>query len=384
LTRLWTTSLICFLIAIAAFEARADGDLFGSSGLDPSFCKQPNNRQTVVYIDDMMMMDGKQDWATKLAGKLRATLAPGERLIVVRLSPGSGQSSEIWNGCWPEFSTSERERIEKERYLFSKSPLESLSEQKKFFMRDLDRALAAIYVASKRVPANVRVDPQHPPQKNIIRALAFDEGRFAQSQITIRAIVYSDLAESSDLGSVFKQGDIDENYGKKLGTYLRRSVFYAYGMAEDVTNSASVLEQTKKFWNNALRSMNASVGGLGTDLNMPNAVPVFARSFVLDLKRDTQDLDGRLSVLTDADGNLVDSWLQIIRLSISGLSGTFKCQGTTEDQTCRLSAKTTSGIVTQSAEEDVLLSGSERSGLTGQIGVKGALMYALQANKAEN
>jgi hypothetical protein len=384
LTRLLVAGLLILSIVAAATDACADTDLFGSSGLDPGFCKQPTDRQTVVYIDDMMMIDGKQDWATKLAGKLRATLAPGERLIVVRLSPESGQSSEIWNGCWPEFSTSERERIAKERYLFSKSPLESLADQKKFFMRDLDHALAAIYVSSKRAPATARVDPQHPPQKNIIRALAFDEGRFAQSQITIRAIVYSDLAESSDLGSVFKSTDIQENFGKKLGTYLRRSVFYAYGMAEDVTNSANVLEQTRKFWNNALRSMNASVGGLGTDLNMPNAVPVLARSFVVDLKRDAQDLDGRLSLLTDADGNLVDSWLQVIRLSISGLSGTFKCQGPPEDQTCRLSAKTTSGIVTQSAEEDILLSGSERTGLTGQIGVKGALMYGLQANKAEN
>jgi hypothetical protein len=364
--------------------AHSDTDLFGASGLDPDFCKQPNGRQTVIYIDDMMMMEGKLDWATKLASKLKATLGPGERVTVVRLSPGTGQSAEIWSGCWAEFSASERARIENERYLFSRSPLANLPDQRKFFMRDLDHALATIYTASKRAPSAVRIEPQQAPEKNIIRSLAFDEGRFAQSQVTIRAIIYSDLAENSELGSIFRSGNGEENYGKKLGTYLRRSVFYAYGMAEDVSNSANILEQTRKFWSNALRSMNASVGGLGSDLNMQNTVPVFGRAFDVELKRDGQDLEGRLSLLVDADGNLLDSWLQIVRLSIAGLSGTFKCQGPAEDQTCRLSAKTLSGLVTQTTEEDVVLAGSERTGLAGQIGVKGALTYVLKATKADN
>jgi hypothetical protein len=302
----------------------------------------------------------------------------------VRLSPATGQSSEIWSGCWPEIPARERERIEKERYLFSRSPLASLPEQKKFFMRDLDRALSAVYAASKRPPSAARIDPQQPPQKNVIRALAYDEGRFAQSRVTIRAIVYSDLAENSDLGSVFKPGNADENYGKKLGTYLRRSVFYAYGMAEDVSGGATILEPTRRFWSNALRSMNAGVGGLASDLNMPNSVPIGARSYVVALKRDGQELDGRLSLLVDADGNLVDSWLQIVRLSIAGLSGTFRCQGPAEDQTCRVSATTTSGIVTQSSEEEISLAGSEKAGLSGEIGVKGALTYTIKADKVEN
>jgi hypothetical protein len=364
--------------------SQAESDLFGASGLDAAFCKLPNSRQTVVYIDDTMMVDGKQDWAIKLAGKLRATLAPGEKVTVVRLSPSNGQSNEIWGGCWPEYSAAERAKIEGGSYIFSRSPLDSLPEQKKFFMRDLDRALSAIYGATKRPQSAVHIDSLHPPEKNIIRALAFDEGRFAQSKMTIRAIVYSDLAENNDLGSVFKPGGPVENYGKKLGTYLRRSVFYVYGMAEDVSNAPAVLEEARRFWAVALSSMNATVGGLGTDLNMQNAVPVLAKSFVIDLARDGQTLDGRLSILADADGNLVDSWVQVMRLSISTLSGTFRCQGSPQDPTCKLTAKTGSGVVTQTAQEEVLLTGSIRSGLTGDIGVKGALTYGLKATAAED
>src|SRR6185437_7162931 len=123
----------------------------------------------------------------------------------------------------------ERKRIKTQTYLFSRSPLASLPEQKKFFLRDLDRALSTIYMASKRPSTAAQIDPQHPPTKNIIRALAFDEGRFSQSRVTIRAIIYSDLAENSDLGSVFAQNGNDQSFGKRLGTYLRRSVFYGYG-----------------------------------------------------------------------------------------------------------------------------------------------------------
>jgi hypothetical protein len=183
---------------------------------------------------------------------------------------------------------------------------------------------------------------------------------------------------------VFVQAASEQNFGKKLGTYLRRSVFYVYGMGEDVANSVGMLEQTKKFWTNALQSMNGSIGGLGTDLNVQNAVPVIEHAYAINLRRDGQDLDGRMSLLVDADGNLVDSWLQVTRLSIVGLTGTLRCEGGMESPNCRLTAKTTAGLVTQSAEEDVGLSASEGGGMNGQIGVKSALMYPITATRAEN
>ena len=83
------------LLAVLAFIHPASAALFGAEGLDPSFCQRPSLRQTVVYVDDMMMAEGKTDWAMKLATKLKATLAPGERVTVVRLSPGNGRSSEV-------------------------------------------------------------------------------------------------------------------------------------------------------------------------------------------------------------------------------------------------------------------------------------------------
>ena len=293
-------AVLAVLLLLAALPAHAA--LFGAEGLDPAFCKTAAARQTVLYVDDMMMTEGKTDWATKLSTKLRATLAPGERVTVVRLSPAAGRSAEIWSGCWPAYTAAERARIAGQSYLFSRSPLDALEDQQNFFLRDLSGALGAIYTEAKRPADAVWIDAANPPGKEIIRALASDEGRFAHSQITIRAILYSDMAENSDLGSVFRPlTSPPENYGRKLGTYLRRSVFYAYGLGEDVRDDPGELGDARAFWTQALRSMNASVGGLGADLNMANAVPVTASAYNVILSHDGQELDGRLALMADAD-----------------------------------------------------------------------------------
>ena len=103
-----------FLYSIPSIHA---GTLFASRGLDPSFCQIKSVRETVIYIDDMIMIEGKKDWAIKLHVKLKASLSPGERTTVVRLSPKDGHSTDIWSGCWPDFSAEQRAEIAKNTYL---------------------------------------------------------------------------------------------------------------------------------------------------------------------------------------------------------------------------------------------------------------------------
>ena len=310
--------------------------LFDNYGLDPSYCQQPAVRSTVVYIDDMMLADGQTEWATKLGVKLHATLTPGERVTVVRLSPANGQSKEYWSGCWPDYPAAKKAALAQETYFLQQNPVDKIADQKKYFMRDFGAALTRIYLDAKRPPDDVRVAADKPPQKQILRALASDEGRFADSPTTIRAIVYSDLAESSDLGSVFQPAPTDPpTYGQRLGSYLRRGVVYDYGMGEDVHGDPAFLEQARVFWNAALRSMAATVMGLGADLNVPNTLPLRAYSWPVTLSFDGQPLDGRLSLLVGEDGNLVDSWLGISRLGSAAIGGTFKCAAT-QDSGCRL------------------------------------------------
>ena len=377
---------VWLLLIIAAFSGSllaplpAHAALFGQDGLDPAFCKTASVRQTVLYVDDMTMTDGRTEWARKLAVKLRATLSPGERLTVVRLSPANGQSSEMWSGCWPGYTARQQADIGKQSFLFSRNPLGSLGDQQKYFLGAMGSALTTIYETAKRPPDAVRIDMASPPHKDLIRALASDEGRFAASQVTIRAIIYSDMAENSDLGSVFSAGAAPAGLGQKLGTRLRRGVFYAFGVGSDVVDDPAFSEKARGFWLAVLHGMAATLGGMGSDLNVPNLLPVAAHDYPVALTMDNQPLEGRLSLLTDEDGALVDSWLGISRLGSTGLDGSFHCDA---GGTCRLDAATSSGLVTNAPSEHVTLRGPEKGPLSGELGVRAqGMLFKLQAESS--
>ena len=355
--------------------------LFDNYGLDTSYCQQPTVRSTVVYIDDMMMTDNQTEWAVKLGTKLRATLTPGERVSVVRLSPADGQSKEYWSGCWPDYPAAQKQALGRETYILRQNPVDQIADQKKYFLRDFGAALTQIYIDAKRPADQVRISADNPPSKQILRALASDEGRFSDSTKTIRAMIYSDLAENSDLGSAFHPGGDPPAFGQRLGSYLRRGIFYDYGMGEDVRGDPAFLEQARAFWAGALRSMAATVGGLGADLNVPNTLPVHAYAWPITLTFDNQPLDGRLSLLTGEDGNLVDSWVGISRLGSAALNGTFRCTG---NGSCRLDAETAGGVATNAPSETLTLRGSA-SLLTGKVGVPGqALSFAIKTGQSED
>jgi hypothetical protein len=371
------TIFSAFSIVIIAFNLRMGyAALFSSDRLDPAFCNLKTVRQTVIYIDDMMMVDGTSEWALKINAKLKASLMPGERVTVVRLSPANARSDEIWTGCWPNYTDDQRARFAKETYLLSRNPLDTIGDQQKFFINEFGTALTKIYLNAKRPDASVRFSVSQPPQKQILRALASDEGRFSSSPTTIRAIIYSDMMENSDLATVFKPPpDPMPNYSDKLGSHLRRSVFYAFGVAEDVTNGQSVQDTAKAFWGTALKMLNSTLGGFGADLNVSNQIPVSESAYSLQLNFD-ETLDGKMSLLVDVDGYLVDSWIGFSRLSIAGLSGTFRCQ----DGTCKLDGATSSGIATNSPTELVRLSG-KASNMDGDLGIAGknTMLFVLKA-----
>jgi hypothetical protein len=52
--------------------------------------------------------------------------------------------------------------------------------------------------------------------------------------------------------------------------------------------------------------------------------------------------------------------------------GTFICKSPDMDATCRLDATTLGGVATTNPTETVAMSGSQKAGLTGKLGVKGS------------
>ena len=366
----------------------AHAQLFGSEGLDPTFCKLATVRETVVYVDDTMMTDGQTAWATSLMDKLRATLTPGELVTVVRLSPaGTGSSQEVWHGCWPALSDADRARAAHGIYIFKANPASQIDTQQRFFARDFGGALTRIYLAAKRPEAETRIDPAQPPHKDIVRALASDGGRFADASRTIRAILYSDLAENSDLFSVFRPPPVPfPDLGARLGTYLRHGVFYDYGLATDIASGGpeDLPERTRADWRAALRAMAAVPAGMGSDLNVPNVLPVTSATYSVSLAFGSDTLDGKLALLAGSDGELVDSWIGISRLPDSGVTGTFRCAEAAGGTRCRIDGATTSGVATSSQSETVSLAGPATGPLTGHLGVPGTqYLYKLTATRAD-
>lgn len=347
----------------------AAGMFGGSTVLNPKYCRTKNLRQTVVYIDDSSIAQGQTGWVSSLYNKLKGSLVPGEKLTLVQLSPLSGQSEEIWSGCWPNVDEAQMMALSHQTSFFSGSPLSELKEQQGFFFRDF--GIAATKVQKKARPAaDVTIDPASPPQKSVLRALLSDGARYANAHETVRVIMYSDLAENSDLGNAFKVVATPIDYGAQLGTYLRHSVIYAFGVARDMHGNGAVQTNIVAFWRNAFESVAANVAALGSDLTIPNSVPVARHEYNITLQDSGQELPGKLSLLTDHDGNLVDSWVGITRLKTSMLNGTLHCAP--EGESCNLDAQTTSGIVTTSHSENLLLKSDTAGAMIGTLGVPGS------------
>ena len=360
------------LLALLPVLGHAQGFLGGGAGdLDPKFCQTRALRETVIYVDDMVMRDDQTDWAVKLFSKLKATLVPSEKVSVVELSPANGTSVEKWSGCWPNFTAEGREAVAKQKSFFSADPLKGLDQQQKFFGLNFSRAINTIYSANKT--KSKAVDLADPPKKEIVAALAADESRYSHSRGTVRAIIYSDMAENSDIASVYKPlPNPIPNIGKKLGTTLAGSVFYAFGVGRASALPEAVNEETRTFWSEAFTTMNAALAGIGSDLNISNVVPVAAHSYLINFMVDDQQISGRLSLLTDADGTLVDSFLAANRMSTAELGGTMRCEGDHDTTLCALNATTGRGIVSYSRSETLTLHGDAGGTLTGQFGVKGS------------
>lgn len=358
----------------------AQPQLFGSNGLDASFCRDKTFRRTVVYVDYDSVRTGHEVWAENLENKLRATLAPGERVTVVELFPKTGTSRRLWSACWPNFTAAQRSTLRRKTFIFSSNPLNQIRQQQGFFFNGFGAAITQIFLARAKDLKGSVGSGSKSTHSEILESLASDGARFSQTTKLIRAIVYTDGAQDSDLGSVTSSPPkLANNAGKALGTYFHNSIFYFFGIRNPGNNDSDYLANSRQFWSGALSSMETVLVGYGSALSIPNSVPSGEHRYRIRLTRKNLKLSGSMVLLTDQSDNLVDSFISVNRLGVVALNGHFEC-GTAPNRDCSLRASTNRGLVTTDTSETVSMKTSGSDGvLKGSIGVPGTMTFPLVA-----
>lgn len=355
------------LAAALVFAATQAHAFFGNDEYDISgFCEVSADRETIIYIDDTMMVEGSTAWAERIDAKLLSSLMPSERVTLLRLSPEQGRVSEIWTGCWPAYSQEQQEKLEAETYLLQKHPLKVLETQQQVFRQGFGNGLSQIYTAAMR-PAGA--SPSTVVPKQIIRALAADEGRFGRRAANLRVVIYSDMVENSEYG-IAPDSDstaASAEIAKQLGLNLQHAMVYAFGFGDTGNSSGLSLENTRAFWAAFTDGAKGHLVALGSELTAPATLPVAIHSYDVEASVQDRTVIGRMHLAANADGELQDSYITFGSAVSSLISGELLCQA---DGTCVLDAVTTTGTLTTTPEEHIALRGTIDV-LTGNIGFEG-------------
>jgi hypothetical protein len=331
-----------------------------------AFCSEPAPRRTIIYIDDQIMEDGNTSWANRLYQKLISSLLPAEPVSVVQLSPAVGSAKELWSACWPDYSQEKKDRLGKERPIFSKHPLKILETQQSVFRTGLAGALTRAYESGRRPKPEV-ASHREARKKNLIASIMADESRFHLARNAPRVIIYSDMIENSEYGNVQSDADYDK-LGREIAEKLKfdseGASVYVFGIDGASPQVKGSIEKARDLWSSFFKQANGYLAGFGSELNIPASPAVLVATYDIEVLVQNVQRFGRLRILADAKGQLQDSFLFFSPKANASIDGTFVCRNADR---CILEAKTTAGTVTLSPREELRLEGPVQK-LAGRLG----------------
>ena len=304
------------------------------------------------------MATNNAGWSRLLTLRLSSTMMPGEKLSIVELLPYQGRVSERWQDCWPggPNKPGNEERA---------SPLP--------IMTRVNEALLGIYNDNARLPNEVLIHPAAAPRKDILGALLRDSGRYSVDYAyTTRVILYSDMAQNAPLGSVFEG---HPQAAALPDVYLTHSVFYVWGFGDNVVDDPGFKARALAYWENAFSRIGSALYGIGLPYDVPEGVPVASHNYDVTLDYQGRPLPGKISLLTDKQGALKDSWIGISHVGADALEGEFKCSETG----CYLYAKLKNGLLGSTMHESIALSGETSQKMAGNLQLSASLSFSVQA-----
>lgn len=358
-----------------------EAGMFGGNDQNYSeFSKTKSPRQTVVLIDDQLMIEGQLRWGESLRSILLGSLMPSEPLTVIKLKTASGVAEQVWTGCYPDYSGAEKVTKDKESSLFDKPWKKILETKQAGFVRDFNGAMGKVLNDGKRSAGAVSIDLDSPPKKQLLRALKDAAVKFDKGIGQLRVIIYSDMLENSDLANSL-QPNPDPKAAIKmvrdLGLNFQQAVVYIYGVGATFSGDVKTSKEFEVFWEQVLDASVSHVAGFGTDLAITPGVPSGVAKYEFTIKVLEDSRHGAMLIFYDNDGRMLDS------VAVAGATqrslmteGIYACSS---ENKCTMEAKLPRGLVTTNDQNDpalletVKLSGS-REKMSGKIGVPDATL----------
>jgi len=330
--------------------------IFGADEFNiEKFCEAKSPRQTLIYVDEKILIKEETQWAKDLLAKLSTNLVPSERVTLVRLAPETGETHDLWKGCYPDYNQTEFAKVKQENGgFFGNDPVKQLKHQQAFFRKQLGDALGKLLNQSGRNRSEVQIDINHPPKKQIIRALSNDGARFDSSHGAVRAIIYSDMVENSDLGSSIKSKADSAAVNSALD--FKNAVIYVYGAGSTLSGQGAITDGIKSYWEKLINSSEGHLSGFGANLTVTSSAPVSLQAYAVEIliDKDKDIRSGKMQLFIDNEGHLQDSFISVTNKRQSLLQeGAFNCQ----EARCTLSAHVPTSLITAQGVAEIKLNG---------------------------
>jgi len=346
------------------------------------FCERPSIRQTLVYIDSQVIVRDETDWALQLRDRM-TDLAPRERVEIISLSSATGEAERRWRGCWPDYDPAETERIKEEECGLFGCPLDDLEDQQALFRRQMVQALNGI-LADGRSRSRVQVELEDLPRRSIAEGVALDRSRFDISEGPIRVILYSDMIENGENSDVANAEDVAAlaiDMAERYDLELSRANFYVYGVNSTFAQQdgrMALARRLEEFWRVFLRRSGGYLTNYGSDLQLSGKPPRRLAVYRVSLEHPIAGrLLGRMRVLTDADGRLLQSWFGLDNYGAVPISGVATCA-----DSCSVQAKLLTDYYAFQEDDRIDLQG-EADRMSGTIGDESEIWSSSQNAELE-
>lgn len=326
---LLTTAFV--LLILSSSYATAQSALFRSSS--GSICSQASDagiqpiRKTIVYVDKSMLSldQNEQGWINTLYQVFQQTMSSAEPFDIVIIDGNDGSAKMFGPTlCYPYINEKYHDRFKSS--ILRNNLIDQIPSLQRDILRDIQDSVTEGYT---NAPNHFSAKPvANYPEKHFFRALQADSARFLED-IPVRVIIYSDFIENSDLLSLtdllLNEGSTDyvALAGDVLTTLPRLdfqgSMVFGYGVGVSLDNPSSS-DLISQFIRQLIYRANGHPVDINRELGTRAIRPSNLYTFDSLITVNNRDIRGTMSLLTDDNGRVVDSFMD---LGVDGRSAHF-------------------------------------------------------------